>query len=169
MVQENVNVHAGEETATAPTSTETASALRQKKANLGSRGDAEFIAFSAALSTLGKGIVAAINDKVSQSKTLADNKLSLSTSRLQSPTVKPPGLNEANRTVSANLSGITTEDTKTVQKSMGLASNVRDPSGLNEFESKSIDQENKILNEEINELSEALKVVNGLKKQVEST
>ena len=169
MAQTDLNFHATEPSATTPVEPATTIALQALKAGLGARGPAQFLALAGALKTLAGGILSAINDKSSQSRKLAENKTTLASTTIQTPTVKPPNLDGATQTINSNLAGISTPDTARIQKASSMASNVRSPGALKDFESKRIDQVSDRSNKESNELVSLLRSVNGFRKQVEST
>jgi hypothetical protein len=163
-----INLHASDAPATNPLNASTVAGLQALMSSLGPKGPAQFAALAIALGKLASGIVAAINDRSSRAKTLASNKIALSQASLQTPTVKPPNLDGDIHTVSNGLSTINTSDTAKVQSAAAASSNVRDPSALQNFDSKQIGLITDRTRKEVSELSDMLKTVNALKKAVES-
>jgi endonuclease YncB( thermonuclease family) len=168
MAQQDVDVHAGETPAATPTQPTTNDALTFLKNALGAVGGATFTALSAALGVLTKGLVAAIADRRKQVATMASNKLALTTSALQVPTVKPPDLSGATRTITTTLATVNTPDTVKVNQAAAAAATVRNPDRLASFKSTVINQVADETNQDVRTMGELLKSVQGVRNQVES-
>lgn len=168
MAQTDVNFHATEPSGASPVDPATTSALQILKGALGAKGPAQFVALAASLTTLTTGILAAINDKSSKARKLASNKAALASATIKTPVVKPPSLDGAIHSINSNIAGISTPDTAKVQRAASLASNVRSPSALSDFEGRRINQVADRTSKESNELVDLLRSVNGFKKTVES-
>jgi hypothetical protein len=169
MSRETPRLHDADEDAATIVDPGTSAALTMLKTSYGDQGNAQFSALSDALDKLKEAMVAAINDKSAKLAKLPTNKTWLSETNLKIPSVKPADLNQTIITIVSILDGVFTPDTVKVQRAALLASNVRSPEDLSNFESAKIDQISNQTNQEISELNELLKSVNGLKKQVEST
>jgi hypothetical protein len=169
MARTNVDIHASEAPAAAPTQPTTNDALTFLKNALGAAGASTFGALGAALGVLTTGLVAAIADRRKQVATMASNKLALTTSALKIPTVKPPDLSGATRTITTTLSTVNTPDTLKVNQAAAAAATVRSPDRLSSFKSAVIDQVADETSQDVHTLGELLKSVQGVRNQVEST
>jgi hypothetical protein len=168
MSREAPRLHDDDTVATAPMDPGTVSAVDNLKSSFGTSASGQLAALASALGTLSDALTAAINDKSSKLKTLPANKNALAQASLEVPSVQPTGLEDAAKTITNILSGIYTPDTAKVQKAILMASTVRDPSQLEDFQNSKIDLVSDQTNQEMSELNELLKSVNGFKKQVES-
>jgi hypothetical protein len=170
MAQQDIDLHASEPPAATPTQSTTNDALAFVKTALGASGNATFAALSAALGVLTTGLVAAIADRQVQVQTLATNKLALTTAApLKVPTVKPPDLNGAIRTISSVTGSVNTPDMTKVNQAAATASSVRNPDRVAAFKATVIDQISDETNEEVHTMGDQLKAVQGVRNQVEST
>lgn len=169
MAQEDVNLHQGEKAASTPPQPQTADALRLLSSTLGAAAGPQFALLSTALGALVRGLTAALTDNRKQASTLASNKAAVPAAPLQLPTVRPPDLSAASRTISTTLATVVTPDTVRLNQSMALAQNVRDPERLQTFKKTLIDQTSDEMNQETRQIGEHLKTVQGMREQVEST
>jgi hypothetical protein len=170
MAQQDLDLHASEPPAASPTQSTTNDALAFVKISLGAAGNATFAALSAALGILTTGLVAAIADLRAQVRTLATNKSALITAApLKVPTVKPPDLSGAIRTISSVTGSINTPDMTKVNQAAAAASSVRNPDRVAAFKATVINQISDETNEEVLALGDQLKAVQGVRNQVGST
>jgi len=165
----DINIHASEPAATVPLDPGTTAGLTALKSSLGDKGPAQFAATDASLAIVARGLAAAINDKTSQAKALAMNKASLLSSPLQVPVVKPSNLDSGIQGATGGLASIHTPDTAKLQQAAASASQVRDPSALQKFNSKQIDLTSNQIKKDISTLVNLLKTVNSLRKAIQST